>query len=72
MIVIFFRVIIIAVGREMIADPDFVGRVLGLKSGNIRPCLACSEGCLRNVKQGNAGKSTNFEKNIPKRYAGLY
>jgi len=43
----------IALGRAMIADPDFVGKVLGLKSGNIRPCLACSEGCLGNVRQGN-------------------
>jgi 2,4-dienoyl-CoA reductase (NADPH2) len=42
----------IALGRAMIADPDFAGKILGSKNGNIRPCLACSEGCLGNVKKG--------------------
>ena len=41
-----------ALGRALVADPDFVGKYLGLVSGNIRPCLACSEGCLGGVKQG--------------------
>ena len=43
----------IAVGRAMIADPNFVGKYLGKIEGNIRPCLACSDGCLGNVKKGN-------------------
>src|SRR6056297_926328 len=43
----------IAVGRAMIADPDFVGKYLGEVSGSIRPCLACAEGCLGGVKSGN-------------------
>lgn len=34
------------------ADPDFAGKISGVESGNIRPCLACSEGCLGNVRQG--------------------
>lgn len=42
----------IALGRAMVADPDFVGKYTGVLSGNIRPCLACSEGCLGNVRQG--------------------
>ena len=41
-----------AVGRAMVADPDFVGKYLGEVSGLIRPCLACSEGCLGGVKSG--------------------
>ncbi len=41
-----------AVGRALVADPDFVGKQLGLVKGNIRPCLACAEGCLGGVKQG--------------------
>ena len=41
-----------AVGRAMVADPDFVGKYLGIKSGIIRPCLACAEGCLGGVKSG--------------------
>jgi 2,4-dienoyl-CoA reductase (NADPH2) len=43
----------IALGRALVADPDFAGKVSGAKSGNIRPCLACSEGCLGNVRKGN-------------------
>ena len=42
----------IAVGRAMVADEDFIGKYLNEVDGNIRPCLACSEGCLGGVKQG--------------------
>lgn len=42
----------IAVGRPLVADPDFVGKYLGLVKENLRPCLACSEGCLGGVKSG--------------------
>ncbi len=41
-----------ALGRALVADPDFVGKHLGIVKGNIRPCLACAEGCLGGVKQG--------------------
>jgi len=42
----------IAIGRAMIADHNFIGKHLGLVDGNIRPCLACAEGCLGGVKGG--------------------
>jgi pyruvate/2-oxoglutarate dehydrogenase complex dihydrolipoamide dehydrogenase (E3) component len=42
----------LAVGRSLVADPDFIGKYQGKISGNIRPCLACAEGCLGGVKQG--------------------
>ncbi len=42
----------IAIGRPLVADPDYVGKYLGLVKENLRPCLACSEGCLGGVKSG--------------------
>ena len=42
----------IAVGRALVADPDFVGKYLGQVKGKIRPCLACADGCLGGVKSG--------------------
>lgn len=42
----------IAIGRALIADPDFVGKYLQKVDGPFRPCLACSEGCLGGVKKG--------------------
>lgn len=42
----------IAVGRALVADPDFVGKYLAEVKGPIRPCLACVEGCLGGVKSG--------------------
>jgi len=42
----------LAVGRALVADPDFVGKQLGIVKGIVRPCLACSEGCLGGVKAG--------------------
>ncbi len=47
-----FHVDYIAVGRAMVADPDFTGKVLGEVDGAIRPCLACSDGCLGGVRSG--------------------
>lgn len=42
----------VAIGRALVADPDFVGKYLGEVPDIIRPCLACSEGCLGGVKTG--------------------
>jgi len=42
----------IALGRALVADPDFIGKYLNKTPGNIRPCLACAEGCLGGVKSG--------------------
>ncbi|MBC8486719.1 MAG: FAD-dependent oxidoreductase, partial [Bacteroidetes bacterium] len=42
----------IAIGRALIADPDFIGKCISKVEGNIRPCLACAEGCLGGVKSG--------------------
>lgn len=46
----------IAIGRALVADPDFVGKYLGETVGEIRPCMACAEGCLGGVR---AGKGCN-------------
>lgn len=42
----------IAVGRALVADPLFLGKYLGEVEGEIRPCLACAEGCLGGVRAG--------------------
>jgi 2,4-dienoyl-CoA reductase (NADPH2) len=40
----------LAVGRGLVADPDFVGKAIGAVEGPVRPCLACAEGCLGGVR----------------------
>ena len=42
----------VALGRALVADPGFISKYLGKIDENIRPCLACSEGCLGGVKSG--------------------
>ncbi|MCF2142654.1 MAG: NAD(P)/FAD-dependent oxidoreductase [Candidatus Heimdallarchaeota archaeon] len=42
----------VAIGRGLVADPDFIGKYLGKVKGTIMPCLACVEGCLGGVKKG--------------------
>lgn len=42
----------IAVGRPMVADPDFVGKYLNRVEGILRPCSACLDGCLGGVRAG--------------------
>ena len=41
-----------AIGRALVADPDFVGKYFSEVEGPVRPCLACVEGCLGGVKSG--------------------
>jgi 2,4-dienoyl-CoA reductase (NADPH2) len=41
-----------AIGRALVADPDFIGKYLAEVEEPIRPCLACVEGCLGGVKSG--------------------
>ena len=43
---------IIALGRTLIADPDFVGKFLNMVPGRIRPCSSCLTGCLGRIKIG--------------------
>jgi len=40
----------IAIGRALIADPDFVGKYLKQVEGRIRPCSSCLTGCLGRIK----------------------
>ncbi|HPE87384.1 MAG TPA: NAD(P)/FAD-dependent oxidoreductase [Bacteroidales bacterium] len=47
-----FKADFVAIGRSLLADPDFAGKYLGKIQGNLRPCLACAEGCLGGVKSG--------------------
>jgi len=47
---------IIAVGRPLVADPDFIGKYLGRVEGEAAPCLACTSGCLGGVKSGQGLK----------------
>ena len=63
-----YNVDYIAIGRALIADPDFIGKCINNVEGNIRPCLACAEGCLGGVRSGQGlqclvnpeiGKGTN-------------
>lgn len=42
----------IALGRTLIADPDFVGKYLNIVKGRIRPCSSCLTGCLGRIKIG--------------------
>jgi len=42
----------IAIGRALVADPDFIGKYFAEVKGPLRPCLACVEGCLGGVKSG--------------------
>ena len=42
----------IAIGRGLVADPDFIGKYYSEVPGPLKPCLACVEGCLGGVKSG--------------------
>jgi 2,4-dienoyl-CoA reductase (NADPH2) len=41
-----------AIGRALVADPNFVGKYLNKVRGVVIPCLTCVEGCLGGVRSG--------------------
>ncbi len=42
----------VAVGRALIADPDFIGKYLGEVKSDYVTCMDCAQGCLGGVKSG--------------------
>ena len=42
----------VAIGRPLVADPDFVCKVLGEIKDPIRPCACCLEGCIGGIRSG--------------------
>ncbi len=41
-----------SIGRALIADENFAGKITHQINEPVRPCLACSEGCLGGVRAG--------------------
>jgi 2-enoate reductase len=44
----------IALGRPLLADPDWPNKVREGKVEDIRPCIGCFEGCRRRIHEGKA------------------
>ena len=42
------------IGRGLIADPHWVNKAISNKADEIRPCVACLQGCMDNVMSGQA------------------
>jgi len=42
----------VALGRGLLADPDWVNKVRNGKSADIIPCISCHEGCMQQMTQG--------------------
>ncbi len=52
----------VVIGRASIADPDYANKVLQEKEADIRPCLACNQGCIhRYLTVGNVCCAVNPE-----------
>lgn len=44
---------IAAVGRQFLADPDFVNKLQHHHADDIRSCIYCNEGCIKSVAEGH-------------------
>lgn len=42
----------VSIGRGLIADPQWVNKVMDGRINEIRPCVACLQGCMDNVMSG--------------------
>jgi 2,4-dienoyl-CoA reductase-like NADH-dependent reductase (Old Yellow Enzyme family)/thioredoxin reductase len=45
--------------RAHIADPDIVRKTMEGRAGQIRPCIACNQGCVGGLEQGRMGCTVN-------------
>jgi 2-enoate reductase len=45
---------IVGLGRPLLADPDYVNKVMGNDIQSIRPCISCHEGCMGRVQTYSA------------------
>lgn len=43
------RADLVGMGRPMLADPELANKALGEREQEIRPCMACNQGCLANT-----------------------
>ncbi len=69
----------LSIGKALVADPDFAGKILGEINEPYRPCMSCMDGCLGGVKSGKGlgcvvnpkvGKNIQIERtNNPKKFA---
>lgn len=48
---------LIAMGRTLIAEPDFANKAIEGKFDDIRPCISCCQGCIQNVLEKNVAMS---------------
>ena len=39
----------ISIGRPLLADPEFANKARDGRAGDIRPCIACNEGCFQRL-----------------------
>jgi len=46
------------IGRQLIADPDWPRKVMSGKLDDIRPCIACNDGCVNEIFSYRTGKCT--------------
>lgn len=44
----------VAIGRALISDPEFVSKMKQGRDGEIRPCVACNQGCIDQVIMGGS------------------
>lgn len=44
----------VAIGRALISDPGFVVKMTQGREGEIRPCVACNQGCIDKVIMGGS------------------
>ena len=61
----------LSIGKALVADPDFIGKIMGKIDEPYRPCMSCMDGCLGGVKSGKGlgcvvnpkvGKNIKFQK----------
>ena len=54
---------VVAIGRQMIADPDSAGKILAEKANEIIPCDECMT-CFASIRQGKP-MTCKVNRNLP-------
>lgn len=61
---------LVAFGRQFLTDPDFITKTQAGRTADIRPCLACNQGCIERLMlgEGNIRCAINPETGQELRY----
>jgi 2,4-dienoyl-CoA reductase-like NADH-dependent reductase (Old Yellow Enzyme family) len=63
---------LVGMTRAHIADPDIVRKTVAGRAHEVRPCIACNQGCVGGLSLGRLGCAVNADVGFEREHEGAY